>query len=261
MSGPRILAVFAHPDDESLLAGGTLAACADRGCHVDLVCATGGELGPSPDADGAALGERREAELLAAARVLGIHCVECLGHPDGELEWSTELENDVTSHLRRGRPDMVITFGPEGLYWHPDHIAVHRATGAALRSLASEGFTPWLYHVTWPEGRMRELVSAARARGAPSGTWGLDPDSFGAPPETITTVVDVRAVLDRKLRAIRCHRSQLGSDHLLSGLPRELAEELLGDEYFVRAAPPDAGRDPLPSLASLSAAAAQPSEA
>jgi LmbE family N-acetylglucosaminyl deacetylase len=248
MTAHCVMAVFAHPDDESLLAGGTLAACAAAGREVVLVCATRGERGPIASrkaATRATLGAVREAELRAAAQVLGVREVALLGYPDGELAWVAQhaLVDDLLRQLRDRRPRAVITFGPEGLYWHPDHLAVHACTLAALNAWAAEGHVPWVYFATYPAGRMRELAAAVAARRRPADLWGLDPDLFGAPPESITTVRNVRPFLGVKLQALRRHRSQLAATHLFRTIPDDLAEKFLGREYFVRARAPGAGGD------------------
>ncbi len=248
MSRERLLAVFAHPDDESLVAGGAIAACAAAGVAVALVCATRGELGPIAEAGLATrqtLGAVREAELRAAAGALGVSAVECLGHPDGGLKWcdTGALAADVGGALRRWRPGAVITFGPEGLYWHRDHLAVHAATVAAVDAAAGEGTTPALYYATWPRGWAGEMLAALAARGVAADLWGLHPDDFGAPAASITTALDVRPFLGAKLRALRSHRSQLGPGHLLRVAPDDLAEEYLGREFFVQARRGAAGRD------------------
>jgi LmbE family N-acetylglucosaminyl deacetylase len=248
MSSGRLLAVFAHPDDESLVAGGTLAACAAAGVEVRIVSVTHGERGPIAHpslATRASLGAVRAAELRAAAVALGVGAVQCLDYPDGALKWSDpdRLRDDLAGRIRDWRPDAIITFGPEGLYWHRDHIAVHSATMAALETLAAEGIAPWVYHATWPHGLAESLVSALAARGDPADLWGLRPGDFGVPAETITSVVDVRPFLAAKLRALRSHRTQLHPAHLLLALPDDLAWEFLGREYFVRPQPRDAAAD------------------
>jgi LmbE family N-acetylglucosaminyl deacetylase len=244
MTTGRLLAVFAHPDDECILAGGTLAACAAAGREVIVVSATRGEQGPIAHpslATRESLGAVRERELRAAADALGLAAVECLDYPDGQLKWldPVRIQEDLARRLRHLRPDAVITFGPEGLYWHGDHVAIHRFMMAALDSLSGEGSAPWVYHATWPEGRMRALVSALAERGVAADLWGLHPEQFGAPVGSITTVLDVRPFLASKLRALRCHRTQLPPDHLFHVIPDDLAEEFLGGEYFVRARPSD----------------------
>ena len=248
MTSDRVLAIFAHPDDESIVAGGTLAACAATGIDTIILCVTRGEQGPIAHPDLATretLGAVREAELRAAARALNVATVDCRGYADGELGWSkkTELKADIRHALERWRPDAVITFGPEGLYWHPDHIAVHDFTMAVLDSMTDDGFSPWVYHATYPKGRMAALVSAMASRGLATNLWNLDPDAFGVRPGSITTVVDIRAFLAPKLRALRSHRSQLATDHLLQVMPDDIAAEFLGHEYFVRVRPRDATGD------------------
>src|SRR5262249_54743179 len=191
------------------------------------------------------LGAVREAELRSAARALGAGAVECLGYPDGELAWvaPAAFQADLARALRRWRPEAVITFGPEGLYWHPDHIPVHNGTLAVVDSLAGEGLSPWVYFATWPEGWVGKLVAAAAARGQAVDLWGLAPEDFGAPASSITTVCNVRPFLAAKLQALRSHRSQFAPGHLFQDLAGDLAEEFLGRAYFGRARPRDAGGD------------------
>src|SRR5436190_15848970 len=242
-----VMAVFAHPDDESLLAGGVLAACAAAGRRVAIVSMTRGERGPSelPQLSGQGLGEVREGELLAAARVLGASAAECLDYPDGEL---ADADEGQAAHalrllLERERPEAVISFSEEGLYWHPDHLAVLRFLTTALELLHKGGAQAWLYGATWPEGHAGRLVSLMRARGLPADLWGIEPDAFGAPADSITISLDVRRFLPAKLAALRGYASQIGPSHLLSTLPNDLAEEFLGREYFVRIRPETSRRD------------------
>ena len=130
MDGCSVLAIFAHPDDESLACGGTLARLADAGARVVLLCATRGEGGSVSDpalvADGD-LGAARTRELHEAARVLGIRDVLVKDHPDGDLRWDDvpELHEEIVQVLADYRPDAVVTFDADGLYWHLDHVGVH----------------------------------------------------------------------------------------------------------------------------------------
>jgi LmbE family N-acetylglucosaminyl deacetylase len=235
-----VLAVFAHPDDESLLAGGTLAACAAAGRRVAVVSMTRGERGPGASSE---LGEIREAELRAAAHALGAAAARCLAHPDGELADVDEAEvaTELAHLLEHERPEVLITFSEEGLYWHPDHLAVPRLIERAL-DVAPAG-PQWVYGATWPTGHARRLVAEAHARGLATDLWGLEPDAFGAPAESITSSVDVTPFLPAKLAALRAYASQIRSGHVLSALPDDLAAEFLGREYFVRLRPEQAERD------------------
>lgn len=240
--GRSLLAVFAHPDDESLACGGLLAACAESGVRVSLVCATRGEQGPT-GAVRTELADARTRELRAAGGVLGLTEVIQLDHRDGYLpsEDGDALETDIRAALTRIRPDVVVTFGEDGLYWHPDHIAVHRHTTAAVAALGPDA--PALYYVTMPPGHMRAVLEAATAAArqhrpgtrAPRGVLGIaDVDAFGADADPPTLVVDVRAFAGRKLDALRCHRTQLEGD-ALDLLAREDAPRLLGIEHYRRA--------------------------
>src|SRR5437667_11736528 len=142
LTGRTILAVFAHPDDESLACGGTLARAADAGAHVVLLCASRGERGSTSDAalvpDGD-LGRVRTGELREAAAILGIADVLIFDHPDGELRWTEalELHDEIVAAIGRWQPDAVVTFDEDGLYWHLDHIGVYERTLAAVQSLGA----------------------------------------------------------------------------------------------------------------------------
>jgi len=242
LNGRSLLAVFAHPDDESLACGGLLAWCADLGARVSLLCVTHGEDATSADLDRTALFRERARELNDAAQVLGIREVFLLDYPDGELPWldaerAVKLKADIAETIRLLAPDVVITFGEDGLYWHPDHIAVHEATTAAVNALGSAA--PALYYVTMPQGAVRALVERVE-RQAPEGpshrhVLGIDdPDAFGALASPPTLVVDVTRHAVAKLRALRCHRTQVAGG-ALEYLREADAPALLGIEQFHRA--------------------------
>jgi N-acetyl-1-D-myo-inositol-2-amino-2-deoxy-alpha-D-glucopyranoside deacetylase len=235
MSPAGVLGLFSHPDDESILAGGTLAACARAGLEVGVVSLTRGEAGESADPELATpedLASARPRELEQAGRALGVSWTECLDFPDGSLGEvpAAELTEAVAQRIGEHRPEAVITFAPDGLYWHPDHLATHRVT---LEAVAGAG-PPRLYGATWPAGLAERIASELEARGLGAELWGLEPAAFGAEEETITTVLDIRRFLAAKLEAVRRHRSQLSDQHLLATIPDEVALRLLGREYFVR---------------------------
>jgi LmbE family N-acetylglucosaminyl deacetylase len=234
-----VVVVVAHPDDESLIAGGTLALLADAGAATGVVSLTRGEQGPiADDMPGARgkLGEVRELELRGAARELGVAWTACLRHPDGELPWIDHqaAADELAALLVPHAPSVVLTFGPDGLYWHPDHAA---AREIALLAIARLHKHVDLYEAAWPFGVIPQLVAAAAARGLPVGLWGLEPEAFGS-ERVPTVVVDVRGALVRKLAALRAHRSQIGADHLFAALPIDIAERFLALEPW---AGPDGG--------------------
>jgi N-acetyl-1-D-myo-inositol-2-amino-2-deoxy-alpha-D-glucopyranoside deacetylase len=252
LDGRSILAVFAHPDDESLACGGTLARLADAGARVVLLCASRGERGSihGPMADNA-LAIERAREIVEAARVLGLSSVVLLDHPDGDLRWAriAMLHADIVFAVRRFRPDVVITFGGDGLYWHADHIGVHERTTTAVRSLGAEA--PPLYYVTMRRGVMRAVVDRAAERGwqpTPKGFWSLAPDAFGVAAEPPTFEVDVSDWVGRKLAALRCHRSQMGADHPFNQIDEGDARRWLGVELFRRAPTASAGQGVLETI-------------
>lgn len=241
LTGRTVLAVFAHPDDESLACGGTLARLADAGARIVLVSASRGEAGsisdPAlvPDGD---LGRVRTHELREAAAILGISDVIVLDHRDGDLRWRDvpELHAEIVALVRQYQPDAVITFAEDGLYWHLDHIGIHERTYTALRSFGASA--PALYYVTMLKGVMRRIVEAAHAKGgAPpdSSFWGIAPDAFGDHAQVPSIVVDVRAWVPRKLAALRCHRTQMGRNNPIAWIDEEEAKHWLGIEYFRRA--------------------------
>ena len=236
LEGRSLLAVFSHPDDESLASGGLLACCAARGAGVSLLCLSRGEAGRGPGPGN--LGDIRENELRHAAAELGLSDVLLRTHPDGMLPWlpAGTLERDVRAAIVERRPDVVVTFGEDGLYWHPDHIATCEATRAAIATL--DDSAPALFYVTMPPGQMRGVLDAAGPRlpaGARRDLLGIDqPDAFGAAAQPPTMVFHSGRFAERKLAALRCHRSQVAGgpfDHLD---PAE-AEALLGVEHYRRA--------------------------
>lgn len=241
LAGKTILCVFAHPDDESLACGGTLTRASDAGARVILFCASRGEAGSTSDpalvADGD-LGRVRTRELSQAAGVLGIAEIVVMDHPDGELRWNqaADMEMEITQTLTRYKPDAVITFGEDGLYWHADHIGIHEHTTSAVESCGPDA--PPLYYVTLPPGAMEAVVETARGKhGAPADLrpWGMAPSVFGYKAQPPTVVVDVRDWAPRKLAALRCHRTQIGAASPFAWLDDDDARRLLGVEHFRRA--------------------------
>ena len=129
----KLMGVLAHPDDESLGAGGILAKYAAEGVATSLVMATRGERGwtgaPQENPGLTALGHLRTTELHAAAQVLGIGYLSFLDYLDGELDQAEPalIINRIAAELRRVRPQVVVTFGPDGGYGHPDHALYGRS--------------------------------------------------------------------------------------------------------------------------------------
>ena len=235
-----VVAVVAHPDDEALIAGGTLALAATAGLATGVVSLTRGELGPISDralADEGTLGDVRERELRASGAILGVDWTRCLRHPDGELEWADvqAAAAELAAILRASMPAVLLTFGEDGLYGHEDHVATRRIALHAAGLLGPAG--PLVYEAVWPATLAPGLAAAARERGLPASLWGLEPEAFGCEQDGPLTRLVVRGVLDRKLGALRAHRTQLDPAHLLTALPDDLAARYLGEEAWHAADP------------------------
>ncbi len=252
----RLMAVLAHPDDESLGFGGTLARYAADGVDVFVLTATRGERGgyrghprddprhPGPSA----LASIREAELRAAADALGVREVSILDYGDGRLDSADAQQAiaEIAGHLRRIRPDVVITFGPDGAYGHPDHIAISQFTTAAIVAAAEPSIededetrvvaahrVSKLYYLAWPESTWAAYQAAVnRLRAKVDGVERL---ATPWPDWAITTVIDTREVWPAVWQAVSCHKSQIAAYDRLEHLTPEHHEGLWGRQSFYRA--------------------------
>ncbi len=266
-STPTLLAVLAHPDDESFGMGGTLALYARRGYDVYLVCATRGEVG-TVDAEYMrnfhSIAELREAELRCAAEHLGLKDVFFLdyrdfgmpgsadnSHPDAQVAHSVdEVAGKVVRYIREIRPDAVLTFDPIGGYRHPDHIHIHQATVLAFDRADDPSFHPEsgspfkpraLYFHVFPHGLLRLATQIMPV-------FGIDPTKFGRNKDVdlkalvefefpVHVKIDTGSVRDAKDAAGRCHASQ-GGMQMRGGFMGMLTRVLGENEQYMRAYPP-----------------------
>ena len=233
------MCVLAHPDDESLGTGGTLAKYAGEGIDTFLITATRGErgrfgdTGERPNAD--IVGQVREAELRVAAKELGLREVTLLGYPDGALDTvdAARAQEAVASHLRRVRPHVVITFGPEGAYGHPDHVAISQLTTAAIVRAADREFAvSKLYHIAWSAETWAAYQSALKK--LTSTVDGVERQVIPSPQWMITTRIDTSDVWPTVWRAVQCHQTQMSIYKNLAGLPAEHHRALWGVQEFTR---------------------------
>jgi LmbE family N-acetylglucosaminyl deacetylase len=240
MNTLRLLCVLAHPDDESLGTGGTLAKYAAEGVHTYLITATRGErgrfgdTGERPDDD--LVGHTREQELRAAAKELGVGEVTVLGYPDGALDAvaAAAAQDAIAGHLLRVRPHVVITFGPEGAYGHPDHIAISQLTTAAIVRAADRGFAvSKLYYIAWSAPTWAAYQSALKK--LTSTVDGSQREVLPWPEWAITTRIDTTAVWPSVWRAVQCHRTQMSIYRNLENLSAEHQRALWGVQEFYRA--------------------------
>lgn len=239
----RLLALFAHPRDATVLVGGTLARYADAGCEVILLSATRGEAQPpvrrgdgTDDLKGV-----RARELHAAGRVLGVRDIVFLDYPDGGLDGTDPeiLEDLFFDLIRAVEPAVVVTFGREGPDGDRDHRAVHAAAAGAFfkaRSLADgpASSPAKLYYTLWPEPHSRRALKLLAARGVASAVIpavGLRTEGTAA----VSTMVDIRTTLPRKLAALRAQASEV--DPAFDGIDAAQLDDLWGQEFFARAFP------------------------
>jgi LmbE family N-acetylglucosaminyl deacetylase len=223
MTGIRLLAIFAHPDDESFRCGGTLALLARGGVGVHVLTATRGEAGSRGDPPLCSAGQLaavRERELRNACAALGIEPPRFLDYLDGTLTGEDEEEAaaQVMAMIQELRPKVLLTWPPDGLSGHPDHVAVSRWTALAFQQAAALGLDApaALYHLAVPR-------SVAKALGLSH--------LHDVPDEQVTLTVDVTPVWEQKLAAIRCHRTQMGRSPILNE-PEEKRRLFLGTEHF-----------------------------
>jgi LmbE family N-acetylglucosaminyl deacetylase len=237
----RLLAVFAHPDDESMGMGGTLAKYAAQGVETYLVCASRGErgwFGPEEQNPGlGALGQLREKELENAVRELGIKGLYFLDYIDGEVDRVEPAEaiGKIATHIRRIMPQVVVSFPPDGNYGHPDHIAVGQFTNAAIVCAADASYqdpenfashrVSKLYYMVDSEDFINLVMPFVGDL-----TFPMDDQLRGEVPWKdwmITTRLDMAEHCHTAWRAIQCHQSQLPSLGLLAGVHEDAGVAVL----------------------------------
>lgn len=200
----RLLGVWSHPDDEAYLAAGLMARTVDTGGEVTLVVLTNGEAG-FPDDDPRSDVERaasRRAELQSAMAEIGVVDIRFLGHADGRVAEASEpdLKNTIEQVIRDVKPDVITTFGPDGITGHDDHVATHELTTKA-----------WLdcpIGQLWYAAKTNDWLADWRELHDAFGVW-MTEEPVGVSPEEIEMVVDLEgAELDRKRAVLAHHASQ-----------------------------------------------------
>jgi len=261
------MAVHAHPDDEASSTGGILARYSDEGVRTVVVTCTNGELGDAPDGskpgeaghDGRLVAEHRRAELQASCQILGVSHLELLGYHDSGMAgwpqneapgsfWQTpvdEVAERLAALLMAHRPDVVVTYDPNGFYGHPDHIQAHRATVAACErtGIARKLYYPAIprsaiarFAALWEEEQSTAEQSTAEG-GEGTGGAGEIPDlpsDFGTPDDEISAYVDCSAFVTAQFAALGAHASQPDNAVFLRvGVERFAA--MFATQCFVRA--------------------------
>jgi LmbE family N-acetylglucosaminyl deacetylase len=273
----RLLVAFAHPDDESFGPAGTLIHYAEQGVAVHYVCGTRGEVGAAAEEhmqghDSPAA--MRTAELMCAAEHLGLTGLHFLGYRDSGMEGSPDnahpaalaaaeveaVAERITRLIRTIRPQVVLTFDPTGGYFHPDHIAMHHATKMAFEAAGDParfpeqiagGLAPWqadkLYYTTFPRGLVRLSVLLMPLFGKDPSKVGdnedIDLRRIAAVRQRVTTRIAVGRYYDARMRAVRCHASQVGPQR--GGIFSLVRRFLMRHDGWQRVVPPPASGEAL----------------
>jgi N-acetyl-1-D-myo-inositol-2-amino-2-deoxy-alpha-D-glucopyranoside deacetylase len=279
----RLLLVHAHPDDESIETGATMAKYAAEGAEVTLVTCTLGELGEviPPElahlafaADGG-LGEYRIGELDAACQALGVTDHRFLGgtgrwRDSGMMGTETnefpgcfwqadvdEAAGDLLAIISEVRPQVLVTYDDRGFYGHPDHIQAHRVAWRAFELAA--GLVGKFYATAIPRSVLAEAMALLQERGGTEGQQlggaefsrveSVDELPFGTDDDQVSTAIDARDYLDAKLAAMRAHVTQIAVDSPFFALSDMVGQKALGTEYYTLLAGPGwTGPDREPDL-------------
>lgn len=259
-----IMGVYGHPDDEQGVSG-LLAKYARVGVEVTLVCGTRGEAGeiaPGVEATVENLGRVRENELRCAAEKIGVAHLYFLDYRDSGMAGTPENDDprclcqanvmEVTEKVvrlvRQHRPQVLLTFDPNGGYGHPDHIKAHQAAMIAYYVAGDarvfpehvrDGLEPWtpskIYWGAFTRGRFKQVAEAAQQMGAAMSIPLQEFLKRGTPDECVTTRIDVAEFVDLKLDALSCHASQLDPNNVWQKIPQEIRREGMKVETLIRA--------------------------
>src|SRR5215468_321355 len=263
----RLMLVHAHPDDESIGTGATMAKYAASGASVTLVTCTLGELGEiippnlahlGWDRDNA-FGEYRIGELAAACEALGVKDHRFLGGPgrwhdsgmmgtpsndwDGAF-WRADVDEAagvLLEIIKDVQPQVLVTYDSNGFYGHPDHIQAHRVAWRAFEM--SNGLVSKFYATAVPKSVLAEGIELVREAGGSAGSEfesveSVDDLPFGVPDEQVTTMIDASDYLDAKLAAMRAHASQIAVDSPFFALSNGVGQRAFGHEYYTLLAGP-----------------------
>ena len=274
----RLLLVHAHPDDETINNGVTMAKYVAEGRGVTLVTCTAGEMGEVlvPELEHLAadqedrLGEHRQGELADAMKILGVTDHRFLGgfgtYRDSGMQWHadghaipaddihenafwhvdlTEAADKLVEVIREVRPQVLVTYDQFGNYGHPDHIQAHRVAMYAAQLAAVPTYrldlgVPWdiakIYWVAMSESRMRESIRILRESGDTTTFEGMEPDSdmrpFATPDDQLAAIVEDEGMFQRKMDAMRAHRTQIASDGFFFAMGDSVGTAFWATEYY-----------------------------
>jgi N-acetyl-1-D-myo-inositol-2-amino-2-deoxy-alpha-D-glucopyranoside deacetylase len=270
-----LMAIYAHPDDEAFGTGGTISRYASEGVKVYLVSATRGEVGEISDpslATPETLGCVREDELRCAAETMGVTQLVFLDYRDSGMAGTSENQDPrafvnaqaeevvrlLVRLIRNLRPEVIVTFEPNGGYGHPDHIAIHKHTVAAFQAAADPTYdpklgAPWqakrLFYTAIPHSFFEDMRQQMTDLGLDTQDLvDLDDPNLRWPDEAINVRLDVSHSVELKWQALQCHRTQFGPGNLFRRLPEERVKKLMSKEYFALAWPEPGSGLQLPDL-------------
>ena len=257
-----LLGVYGHPDDEQGVSG-LMAKYARAGVQVTLACCTRGEAGeiaPGVAATSANLGNVREDELRCAAEKIGIQNLYFLDYRDSGMMgtpensdprnlWNAnlfEVTEKIVRLVRRHKPQVILTFDPNGGYGHPDHIKAHQAATIAYYVAGDpriypeqlkEGLEAWtpskLYWGAFPRGRFQKMAEMAQQAGLAIPVPMQEFLKRGTPDECVTTHIDVAEFVDLKINALSCHASQLDPNNIWQKISPEVRREAIKLEMLI----------------------------
>ncbi|TDC97661.1 N-acetyl-1-D-myo-inositol-2-amino-2-deoxy-alpha-D-glucopyranoside deacetylase [Nonomuraea deserti] len=268
MTDRRLLLVHAHPDDESIGTGATMAKYVAEGAHVTLVTCTLGEEGEIIPGDLAhlaadrddALGPYRIGELAAACKALGVEDHRFLGEPGRWRDsgmmgvasndhpkafWQADLDEaagELVKVIREVRPQVLVTYDENGFYGHPDHIQAHRVSRRAFELAADPGFgsgEPWriakFYHTAVARSALRRTSEALREAEVGFLVEDVEDMAYGCADQDITTEIDARPWIGNKIEAMRAHDTQITVAEPWFALSNNIGQEVAGVEHYILA--------------------------
>lgn len=248
-----LVCFHAHPDDESMSTGGSIARASAEGHRVVIVIATDGDYGEVPQnlAEGESLVDRRRAETMASAAALGVHRLAWLGYKDsGMTGWEQnhdphsffqapldEAAERLAEILREENADVLTVYDWHGNYGHPDHIKVHHVGHRAAELAEIER----VFEATVNRDHILRIMELAREAGAPISEEEFDPNvgtddgnPLGMSEAELTHAVDVSEFLHHKRESMRCHRSQITDTSFFLEMPEEAFAAAFGTEWFIK---------------------------
>jgi len=236
-----LLAIFAHPDDESFRAGGTLAILAEKGVRVNILTMTRGQAGSCgnpPVCSQEDLPMVREVELNCACKALDIQPPVIWDYEDGKLSQANEniMRQRIIDLIKKLQPEILLTWPPDGLSGHPDHIAVSRWATKAFEKISQKSTNGphSLYYMAMPTSIAKNFKKM---------------NLRSIPDDEISIVIDIIPVWEKKMKAIRCHQTQVSESPILDQSD-EIQRQFLGTEYFVNSRNSD-GKDFLSEIFNL----------